>query len=386
MRLTKLLTAFVLIILLTPSIYAQEATPEITPDQPGQTPEITEVPQHEAQGYVRFGHFAPDGPAVDVRLNEEQVAQGLQFTEFSDWRNVPTGSYTLNIAAGDNATENTLQSTLEIAQDTWVTVGIVPPTGDADGGLGIAVVPQVMYTELPSTAQVTFVNAMTADETIDFQRDDVIFMANVPRTTAESHIQNTLPVDARVFNYNVLREGEPILEATEVDTNDTSSYLLVAVGSPDDPQLLVDETPNWEIRLLDGTLAAPGTLLEVMQTEPLAAPFLAALEQADLTDVLTEPGPITLFVPADFVMDDVDLSTEELAGALRNHMVEGDYRAADLLLQEPPALQALGGQPLTISQTEQGFVNDAQLIKVNLVGSNGVVHIINSVLSPASTE
>lgn len=360
---------FIILLMTFAPLSAQEATEEPTP-----RPEITEVPQFEAQGYARFGHFVPDVGAIDIYLDNERVAENVEFPMLSDWLVLATGGHSIVITATGDAMENAvLQTTLDVRQDNWVTVGV---TGTAET-LSAVLIEQAIYTELPTTAQTTFANVMVSDDGVDFTRDDVIFIANAPVMTADMDFQNSVATDARTFIYGVLGQTQ------EVDIVDTSSYLMLALGTADNPQFIVDETPLWEIRLLNGDLPAPATLYEALQTEPLAAPFLAAVEQAGLVDMLSDINaePMTLFVPADYLMDDVDLSREDLAEILRYHMVVGNFKAGDLFLQTP-TLTTIDGDTLSLTQTEQGFVNGAQIIEVNHVAVNGTIHIINQVLTP----
>ena len=352
------------------SIQAQESTQE-----PDMMPEVTEVPQFDSQGYVRFGHFVGGGPTVDIIVDDETVATAVEFTQISDWMTLSSGSHSFAVVNGD---ETLQEGTVDVTQDVWVTVGILP----TDDGLGVSLIQQNMYTDLPTTSQVTFANGLSSMEGVNFLRDDVVFVANLPVTTGDTLVQNSIPVDAKIYRYNIAMGGQNLVEDVEVNTIDTSSYLVVAVGSSDNPQLIVDETPNWKIRLADGTLEAPATLLRVLEAEPLAGPFLNAVKDTEIADLLTGDDPITIFVPADYVFDDVDLSDENLMQTLRHHIVDGDFKAGALFLKNP-TLETIDGNTLTITETEQGFVNGAQIIEVNLGGSNGTVHIINAVLDPS---
>ena len=373
MQTMKAILLSALLMLMVLPVQAQEST-----EEPAQQLEVTAVPQFDSQGYLRVGHFVADAGQVDVFVDGERVAENVEFPALSDWWVLPTGSHDIAVAAsGDSADNALLQTSVNIALDTWLTAGLV----GTPENIAVSLLQQAMFTELPSTAQVTFANALASGDNVDFTRDDVVFSSAVATTTGDTITQNSIPTDAHTFIYNILgQDDNPLLEeGVELETVDTSAYLILAVGPADNPQIIIDETPKWEIDLLTGGIEAPGTLLEAARTEPLAAPFLAAVEEAGLTDLLTGTDPITIFAPADYVMDDVDMSRDDLAQVLRHHIVEGNYKAGDLFL-ENPSLTTIDGDPLTISQTEQGFVDGVQIIKVNIAGSNGTLHIINGVL------
>ena len=344
-------------------------------------PDATLVPHFDSQGYLRLGHFiADEAEAVDMFINGELVADNLDFPTISPWLVLPTGSHELAISAtGDTAENALLQTSVAIVQDTWLTLGLVgtPET------IEVSHIQQAMHTELPSTAQVTFANALPSGKNVNFTRDEVIFVAGVPVTTGAIISQSSIPTDAHTHTYNILGDGDtPLLaNGSELETVDTSAYLIIAVGPDDDPQIIINETPKWEISMLSGDIETPATLLEAARAEPLAAPFLTAVAEAGLTDLLADMEPITIFAPADYIMDDVDLSRNDLADILRHHIVAGNYKAGDLFL-ENPTLTTIDGDTLSLSQTEQGFVDNAQIIQVNIAGSNGTMHIINALLTP----
>ncbi len=356
------------------SVAAQDATPTPQPENEAEAPqmEVTEVPQYDAQGYMRVANFSPSAGALDVQLNDEGMAETIEYTMLSAWQVLPAGTQQIVVTSSETGDESLVEMPIDVRDDVWLTVAILDD--------GISLIEQAMFTDLPSTAQVTFANVLSSGEAVDFTRDDVVFVAGLPVTTREDRLQNSIPVDARTFTYNFGEGGTPdlVTDGESVDTVDTSAYLVASVGTLDDPQLVIDATPNWKIRLLTGDLAAPATLLEAAQAEPLAAPFLAAVEEAGLADLLTQSGPVTVFVPADFVMDDAEGTGDALAATLRHHIVEGNFKAGDLLL-EGPTLTTIDGNTLAL---EVDTVSGAQIIEINKTGSNGTIHIINAVLTP----
>lgn len=343
-------------------------------------PEITEVPSFEEQGYIRVAHFAPETDVVDIYINEELVYEGVAYGDIGAWQVVPSGSHTVQVTP-NNSDEVVIETTIDAVTDQWRNIFVIG-TGD---NIAVQSSPQVMTTELPGTAQVSFVNALSTGEGVNFLRDDVVFIANATNMNTPTEVQNNIPVDSREFVFGATLGGseDALVETQTVDIVDTSSYLITVTGMPENPQFLIHETPKWEVGLLQGEIVAPASLYEALQAEPLAAPFLQAVEQAGLTEVLQTEEGITVFVPADYIMDDVlanfDGTAEELATILRRHIVDTNYKAGDLFLQSP-TLTTLDGETLEITQTEQGFVNGVQIIDVNIAGTNGTAHIINNVI------
>ena len=349
--------------------------PETMPEM-----EVTEVPSFEQQGYIRIAHFAPETDAVDIYINDELVYEGVEYGQIGAWQVVPSGSHTLKITPTNSDTV-AIETTIDAVTNQWRNIFVIG-TGE---NVAVQSSPQVMETELPTTAQISFVNALSTGEGVNFLRDDVIFVANATSVNSSAEVQNNIPVDSREFVFGATLNGseDALVETQTIDIVDTSSYLITVTGTPENPQFIIHETPKWEVGLLQGDIAAPATLYEALQAEPLAAPFLQAVEQAGLTELLQTEDNITVFVPADYIMDDVianfDGTAEELATILRRHIVDTNYKAGDLFLQTP-TLTTLDGESLSISQTEQGFVNGVQIIDVNVSGTNGTAHIINNVI------
>jgi uncharacterized surface protein with fasciclin (FAS1) repeats len=167
-------------------------------------------------------------------------------------------------------------------------------------------------------------------------------------------------------------------------------YLLAAVGTADpndefDVEFLVENTPMAEIMMTDGDMEEPGTIIEAAQAREELAPWLEAVEAAGLTETLSGEGPFTVFIPADFVFDelpdDIRNNPEALADMLRGSIVEGDLRSQAVF--QAGTLTTLAGDELTIEERgEDAFVNDAQVINVNIPATNGVIHVVNDFLMP----
>ncbi len=118
-----------------------------------------------------------------------------------------------------------------------------------------------------------------------------------------------------------------------------------------------------------------------------------AIKTAGLVDTLKGPGPFTVFAPTDEAFEkipkaDFDMllkDTAKLKEVLTFHVVEGKLMASDLAEHE--YLQSLSGGELRIDAKRWHLhrnmkVNDANIIKPDLVVDNGVCHAIDKVLMP----
>ena len=121
--------------------------------------------------------------------------------------------------------------------------------------------------------------------------------------------------------------------------------------------------------------------------------LVAALQAADLVETLQSPGPFTVFAPTDEAFAKLPAGTldslllpenkAQLTAILKYHVVAGKVLAADVV--KLTAADTVEGQAVTISAGETGVrVNDANVVATDIMASNGVIHVIDSVLIPSS--
>ncbi|MCE5325582.1 MAG: fasciclin domain-containing protein [Planctomycetaceae bacterium] len=137
--------------------------------------------------------------------------------------------------------------------------------------------------------------------------------------------------------------------------------------------------------------AAAKDIVETAKANENLTTLVKALAAADLVETLKGAGPYTVFAPTNAAFDklpagklDELLKPEnkaELQKVLKCHVVEGKLTAKDLAGKE--TLKSLSGEELKIS-TKDGktMVNDATVTTADVEASNGVVHLIDTVLMP----
>ena len=119
--------------------------------------------------------------------------------------------------------------------------------------------------------------------------------------------------------------------------------------------------------------------------------LVAALSAADLVETLQGAGPFTVFAPTNAAFEKLPAGTVEnlvkpenkdkLSGILTYHVVSGNVMAADL--SDGQIVKTIQGQDLKVSIKDgKVMINGATVTAADLDGSNGVVHVIDSVLMP----
>lgn len=118
--------------------------------------------------------------------------------------------------------------------------------------------------------------------------------------------------------------------------------------------------------------------------------LVEAVKKADLVDTLKGEGPFTVFAPTDEAFAKLpkeDLNAllkdkEALAGVLTYHVVPGKVMAADVVKLD--SADTVEGSPLKIAvKNGKATVNGVNVIKTDIVCSNGVIHVIDAVLTPS---
>lgn len=119
--------------------------------------------------------------------------------------------------------------------------------------------------------------------------------------------------------------------------------------------------------------------------------LVTAVKAAGLAETLSGPGPFTVFAPTNDAFKKLPKGTVEtllvpenkgtLTGILTYHVVPGKYTSKEL--KNGLTLTTVQGQTLAIKRTGMNiWVNNARVSIRDVISSNGVTHVINSVLMP----
>lgn len=117
----------------------------------------------------------------------------------------------------------------------------------------------------------------------------------------------------------------------------------------------------------------------------------AALQAAGLVETLKGKGPFTVFAPTDAAFAKLPAGTVEtllkpenkakLVSLLTYHVVPGTTKSA-ALAGKTTTVATVGGAKLTIDGTNGVTVGGATVTKADIPASNGVIHVIDTVLTP----
>ena len=132
--------------------------------------------------------------------------------------------------------------------------------------------------------------------------------------------------------------------------------------------------------------------MDIVETAVSAGSFntlVAAVKAAGLVETLKGAGPFTVFAPTDEAFKKLPAGTVEallkdkakLTAILTYHVVPGMVMAADVVkLKDAKTVQ---GQKVTIKAGKDGvMIDNAKVVKTDIVTSNGVIHFIDTVILP----
>jgi len=154
---------------------------------------------------------------------------------------------------------------------------------------------------------------------------------------------------------------------------------------------------------LSNKATAQETIVDVAVGNEDFSTLVAALTAADLVSALQGEGPFTVFAPTNSAFAKIDSNTlnslleeknkEALANILTYHVVSGKLTAKDVVAALEKGngmveLTALNGQILTVVQKDSKIWlkdvngNYSEITATDVMGSNGVIHVIDSVVMP----
>ena len=130
-------------------------------------------------------------------------------------------------------------------------------------------------------------------------------------------------------------------------------------------------------------------IVEIASGDNRFTTLVAAVKAANLVETLKGKGPFTVFAPTDDAFKKLPAGTVEgllkdvptLKNILLFHVVSGKVMAADVVKLK--SANTVLGKPVAVTVTNgKVAVNDANVVITDIEASNGVIHVIDSVLLP----
>ncbi|WP_265528287.1 fasciclin domain-containing protein [Sphingomicrobium marinum] len=183
----------------------------------------------------------------------------------------------------------------------------------------------------------------------------------------------------------------------------SSSLALGACGDTGDDTMVENETAVEETSMME---EEAGTIVSVAQGNEDFSTLVTAVQAGGLVETLSGEGPFTVFAPTNDAFAKLPEGTLEtltaaenqaqLAGILTYHVVAGETMSGDLITlleeagEEGVELTTVSGGTLTANLVDGNLVltdangGTATVVTTDVDASNGVIHVIDTVLMPAS--
>ena len=139
-----------------------------------------------------------------------------------------------------------------------------------------------------------------------------------------------------------------------------------------------------------------GMKKDIVDTAASAGTFstlVAAVKAADLVDTLKGPGPFTVFAPTDAAFAKLPEGTvasllepgnrDKLIAILTYHVVPGKIMSSDIAGKQA-MVETVQGQSIDVNATKGVMVDAANVTTADIETSNGVIHVIDTVILPKS--
>ena len=174
-----------------------------------------------------------------------------------------------------------------------------------------------------------------------------------------------------------------------------SCALVLGACSSSSSDTATSSTTTVAAKSATSTAAADKTIVETAASNPEFSTLVTAVKAASLDGPLSGPGPYTVFAPTNDAFAKLPADTlkslllpenkQKLADILTYHVVSGEVMAKDV---KAGSVATVNGADFTVS-TEDGNViitdgqgNKSKVTKTDIVASNGVIHVIDTVLLP----
>lgn len=205
---------------------------------------------------------------------------------------------------------------------------------------------------------------------------------------------------ALALRYHALPEALPVFDLAVRNGVTTLAEIDIAISLDSSSNVVLNTTTtvvednftthNGFIHVIDTALTPPGDLLTVLADRGNFTTLLTAIDTAGLTTTLSGDGPFTLFAPTNSAfanLPDGELTAllanpDTLARRLLYHILPDAVYRWDLMLELERAT-VLGPTIAIYDDCYKAFLNmdEATILTQDLVATNGIIHVIDSVLA-----
>jgi transforming growth factor-beta-induced protein len=220
--------------------------------------------------------------------------------------------------------------------------------------------------------------------------------AKLPAGTIDALLQD-IPQLSSILLYHVVPGKLMAADVTAADYLNTAQGESVRIKVEDgkayinEAQIILTdiEAANGVIHVIDTVILPGKTIADIAVNDGRFTTLVTALQAAELVETLQGDGPFTVFAPTDEAFAKLPAGTIEallkdipaLKNILLYHVVSGAVKSEQVVTLT--SADTVAGKPVTV-KVEDGkvFINNAQVVIVDIVAKNGIIHVIDTVLLP----
>jgi len=190
-------------------------------------------------------------------------------------------------------------------------------------------------------------------------------------------------------------------DSTADTTADTAAAAVESDVSMAEDEAMTEESmaeddAMTEESMAEDAMAEEGTIVDVAVASGEFPTLVAAVEAAGLVETLSGEGPFTVFAPTeeafaaalealDMTAEELLADTELLTSVLTYHVLPEEVPAETVVTLDGESVATVNGADVTITvDGDTVMVNDATVVQTDIEASNGVIHVIDTVLLPPS--
>jgi uncharacterized surface protein with fasciclin (FAS1) repeats len=171
---------------------------------------------------------------------------------------------------------------------------------------------------------------------------------------------------------------------------------LVGAACSDDEE--TSETTTTEAAAEETTTTeamADETIVDIAAGNEDFSTLVTAVTEAGLVETLSGEGPFTVMAPTNAAFEALPAGTldtlladptGDLTDILKLHVISGEVDSAAAAAAVGTCVETLGGKVLISQEGEDLFFGGAKISAVDIEGSNGIIHVIDGVVTAPSTD
>ena len=195
--------------------------------------------------------------------------------------------------------------------------------------------------------------------------------------------------------------ADDLAESATGAATDAGDAVTEVVGAIDDDEDAMEDEADEDAMEEDedameedGPSDIPATVVDIAASSDDFSILVTALDEAQLLDTLEADGPFTVFAPTDeafeTLFEEGNITAEQLLAVtdlgeiLTTHVVPGEILAEDAIDADGTSIETVSGARVDVDVVDgEVVINEmAIVITADLVAGNGVVHVIDAVLTP----